>query len=92
MPEKEDVQRYADIIMAMIKEDQDSGQVPQDAASWDELDNVQQHRFTESIQRMNDTFVAILREHDVEMPTINADRRVNLDITVDASQPEEEDD
>lgn len=39
MPDKEEVQRYADTIMAMIKEDQDSGQVPRDACSWDELDN-----------------------------------------------------
>ncbi len=39
MPDKEEVQRYADAIMAMIKEDQDSGQVPRDACSWDELDN-----------------------------------------------------
>jgi hypothetical protein len=39
MPDQEEVQRYADAIMAMIKEDQDSGQVPRDACSWDELDN-----------------------------------------------------
>ena len=39
MPDKEEVQRYADAIMTMIKEDQDSGQVPRDACSWDELDN-----------------------------------------------------
>ena len=39
MPKKEDVRRYADVIMAMIKEDQDSGQIPEDASSWDELDN-----------------------------------------------------
>ena len=39
MPDKEEVQRYADAIMAMIKEDQDSGQVPRDVCSWDELDN-----------------------------------------------------
>ena len=39
MPKTEEVQRYADAIMAMIKEDQDSGQVPRDACSWDELDN-----------------------------------------------------
>jgi hypothetical protein len=34
-----DVQRYADTIMAMIKEDQDSGQVPRGVCSWDELDD-----------------------------------------------------
>jgi hypothetical protein len=34
-----DVQRYTDAIMAMIKEDQDSGQVPRDVSSWDELDD-----------------------------------------------------
>jgi hypothetical protein len=39
MPDQEEVQRYADAIMAMIREDQDSGQVPRDACSWDELDN-----------------------------------------------------
>ena len=35
----EDVQRYADAIMAMIKQDQDTGQVPRDVCSWDELDD-----------------------------------------------------
>ena len=35
----EDVQRYADAIMAMIKEDQDTGQVPRVICSWDELDD-----------------------------------------------------
>ena len=34
----EDVQRYADDIMAMIREDQDTGQVPRSVCSWDELD------------------------------------------------------
>jgi hypothetical protein len=34
----EDVQRYTDAIMAMIKEDQDTGQVPRTVCSWDELD------------------------------------------------------
>jgi hypothetical protein len=34
-----DVRSYADAIMAMIKEDQDSGQVPGDVLSWDELDD-----------------------------------------------------
>jgi hypothetical protein len=38
MTTTENVQRYADAIMAMIKEDQDSGQVPRDVSSWDELD------------------------------------------------------
>ena len=33
-----DVQHYADAIVAMIKEDQDSGQVPPDVSSWDEID------------------------------------------------------
>jgi len=35
----EDVQHYADAIMAMIKEDQDTGQVPRGVCSWDELDD-----------------------------------------------------
>jgi hypothetical protein len=35
----EDVRRYADAIMAMIKEDQDTGQVPRGVCSWDELDD-----------------------------------------------------
>jgi hypothetical protein len=35
----EDVQRYADIIMTMIEEDQDTGQVPRGVCSWDELDD-----------------------------------------------------
>jgi len=39
MPKTEDVQRYTDAIMAMINEDQDSGQVPRGTTSWDELDN-----------------------------------------------------
>jgi hypothetical protein len=39
MPDQEEVQRYADAIITMIREDQDSGQVPRDACSWDELDN-----------------------------------------------------
>ena len=38
MTDTEDVQRYADAIMAMIKQDQDTGQVPRDVCSWDELD------------------------------------------------------
>ena len=38
MPNTHDTRRYADAIMAMIKEDQDSGQVPRDVSSWDELD------------------------------------------------------
>jgi hypothetical protein len=33
-----DVAHFADVIMAMIREDQDSGQVPKEAFSWDELD------------------------------------------------------
>ena len=39
MTRAEDVQRYADKIMAMIKEDQDTGQVPRGVCSWDELDD-----------------------------------------------------
>jgi hypothetical protein len=39
MTSTEDVQRYADAIMAMIKEDQDTGQVPRNVCSWDELDD-----------------------------------------------------
>ena len=35
----DDVGRYADAVMRMIKEDQDSGQVPRDVASLDELDD-----------------------------------------------------
>ncbi len=38
MTDTEDVRRYADAIMAMIKQDQDTGQVPRDVCSWDELD------------------------------------------------------
>jgi hypothetical protein len=34
-----DVQRYADAIMAMIKEDQETGQVPRAVSSWDEIDD-----------------------------------------------------
>lgn len=39
MTDTGDVQRYADAIMTMIKEDQDSGQVPLSVSSWDELDD-----------------------------------------------------
>lgn len=39
MTSTEDAQRYADVIMAMIREDQDTGQVPRDVSSWDELDD-----------------------------------------------------
>jgi hypothetical protein len=38
MTRTEDVQRYANAIMTMIKEDQDTGQVPRNVCSWDELD------------------------------------------------------
>ena len=38
MAKPEDVQRYADAIMVMIKEDQNTGQVPRGVCSWDELD------------------------------------------------------
>jgi hypothetical protein len=34
-----DVQRYADAIMTMIKEDQETGQVPHDVSSLDEIDD-----------------------------------------------------
>ena len=39
MTNTEDVRRYADAILAMIKEDQDNGQVPRSVATWDELDD-----------------------------------------------------
>ncbi len=39
MTDTEDEQRYADAILAMIKQDQDTGQVPRDVCSWDELDD-----------------------------------------------------
>lgn len=39
MTNAEEVQHYADAILAMIKEDQDSGQVPHDVSTWDELDD-----------------------------------------------------
>ena len=39
MTRAEDVQRYADAIMDMIKEDQDTGQVPRGVCPWDELDD-----------------------------------------------------
>lgn len=35
----EDVQRYADAVMAMIEQDQDTGQVPRGVCSLDELDD-----------------------------------------------------
>jgi hypothetical protein len=39
MTNTKDVQRYADALMALIKEDQDTGQVPRNVCSWDELDD-----------------------------------------------------
>ncbi|HYB89091.1 MAG TPA: hypothetical protein VEC76_19755 [Streptosporangiaceae bacterium] len=39
MTDTHEVRRYADAIMTLIKEDQDAGQVPGDACSWDELDD-----------------------------------------------------
>jgi hypothetical protein len=39
MTNPQDIRRYSDAIMAMIKEDQDSGQVPREVSSWDELDD-----------------------------------------------------
>ncbi|MGO9082550.1 MAG: hypothetical protein ACLQDY_26565 [Streptosporangiaceae bacterium] len=38
MTQTDAVQHYADAIMIMIKEDQDSGQVSAAASTWDELD------------------------------------------------------
>jgi hypothetical protein len=38
MANPQDIQRYTDAIMAMIKEDQDTGQVPRNVCSLDELD------------------------------------------------------
>lgn len=35
----ENVRRYADAVMAMIKQDQDTGQVPRGVCSLDELDD-----------------------------------------------------
>ncbi|HTT54427.1 MAG TPA: hypothetical protein VMH35_23795 [Streptosporangiaceae bacterium] len=34
-----DVERYANAIMLMIREDQETGQVPHDVSSWDEIDD-----------------------------------------------------
>ena len=39
MTNTEDVWRYADAILAMIKEDQDNGQIPRSVATLDELDD-----------------------------------------------------
>lgn len=39
MTDTQDVRRYADAIMAMIEEDEESGQVPRGVSSWDELDD-----------------------------------------------------
>jgi hypothetical protein len=39
MTDTNQVRRYADAIMTLIKEDQDAGQVPRDLCSWDELDD-----------------------------------------------------
>ncbi len=39
MSDAQNIQRYADAIIGMIKEDQASGQVPGDVSSWDELDD-----------------------------------------------------
>ncbi len=39
MTDTEDVQHYADAVMALIKEDRDIGQVPRDICSWHELDD-----------------------------------------------------
>jgi hypothetical protein len=39
MTDTNQVRRYADAIMTLIKEDQDAGQVPRDVCSWDELDD-----------------------------------------------------
>jgi hypothetical protein len=39
MTDTDEVRRYADAIITLIKEDQDAGQVPRDVCSWDELDD-----------------------------------------------------
>jgi hypothetical protein len=39
MTDTNEVRRYAEAIMTLIKEDQDAGQVPGDVCSWDELDD-----------------------------------------------------
>jgi hypothetical protein len=39
MTDTNHVRRYADAIMTLIREDQDAGQVPRNACSWDELDD-----------------------------------------------------
>lgn len=39
MTDIHDVRRYADAVISMIEEDQDSGQIPGDVLSVDELDN-----------------------------------------------------
>ena len=39
MTDTNQMRRYADAIMTLIKEDQDAGQVPRDVCSWDELDD-----------------------------------------------------
>jgi hypothetical protein len=38
MTDTNEVRRYADAIITLIKEDQDAGQVPRGVCSWDELD------------------------------------------------------
>jgi len=39
MTDTNEVRRYADAIITLIKEDQEAGQVPRDVCSWDELDD-----------------------------------------------------
>ena len=39
MADTNEVRRYADAIITLIKEDQEAGQVPRDVCSWDELDD-----------------------------------------------------
>jgi hypothetical protein len=39
LTDTEDVRGHADAIIAMIREDQEDGQVPRDVSSWDELDD-----------------------------------------------------
>jgi hypothetical protein len=39
MTDTPDIRNYADAIMAMIEEDEESGQVPRGVCSWDELDD-----------------------------------------------------
>ena len=61
MTDTEDVQRYADAIMAMIKQDQDTGQVPRDVCSWDELDDTVDARAAPARRRPTSSLTAFRR-------------------------------